>query len=55
MLGDFNFLAASNYSFIDYDGVRLTSQNRSRQWPIIHSLGECEWRAIVGMLAGDNS
>jgi hypothetical protein len=43
---------------IDYDGVRLTSQNLSHHWPIIHPTGESEWRAMVVVMmmpAGDNS
>jgi hypothetical protein len=39
----------------DYNGVRLTSQNRGQRWPIVHPTGECEWRAVVVMMpAGDN-
>jgi hypothetical protein len=38
-----------------YDGVKLTTQNRGHHWPIVHALGECEWRAVVVMTpAGDN-
>jgi hypothetical protein len=44
------------YWLIDYDGVRLTSQNCSHHWPIVHPPGECEWRAVVMMMpAGENS
>jgi hypothetical protein len=43
------------YGLIDYDGVGLKSQNRGHHWPIVHSLGECEWTAMVVMSAGDNS
>jgi hypothetical protein len=41
-------------TLIDYDGVRLTSQNRSLHWPVVHPVGESEWRAMVMMMqAGD--
>jgi hypothetical protein len=40
----------------DYDGVKMTSQNRGRLWPIVRPLGDCEWRAVMMMTpAGDNS
>jgi hypothetical protein len=35
---------------IDYDGVRLTSQNRCHHWPIVHPPGECEWSVVVMMM-----
>jgi hypothetical protein len=48
--------AISNIILIDCGGVRLTSQNCSHHWPIVHPLGECECRAMVMMMpAGDNS
>jgi hypothetical protein len=28
----------------------MTFQIRGRHWPIVHSLGECEWRAVVMMM-----
>jgi hypothetical protein len=40
---------------IDYDGVRLTSQNGGHHWPIVRPPRVCEWRAVVMMLAGENS
>jgi hypothetical protein len=46
---------------IEYDGVRLASQNCGHHWPIAHTQGELEWRAVVMMMmmmmmpAGDNS
>jgi hypothetical protein len=41
---------------IDYDGVRLASQNRGHHWPIVDPRDECERRAVLIMIpAGDNS
>jgi hypothetical protein len=31
------------------------SKNRSHHWPIVHSLGVCEWSVVVMMQSGDNS
>jgi hypothetical protein len=43
-------------SLTDYDGVRLTSQNRGHHLPIVHLQAKCEWRAVVMMMpAGDTS
>jgi hypothetical protein len=43
---------------IDYDGVRLTSQNRGNHWSIVHPPGEFKWRTLMLMImmmpAGDN-
>jgi hypothetical protein len=40
---------------IDYDGVRLTSQNSGYHWTIFHPPGEREWKAVMMIPAGDNS
>jgi hypothetical protein len=55
----FNEVLVCCIELIDYDGVRLTSQNSGHRWPIVHPLGECEWRAVMMMMmmmpAGYNS
>jgi hypothetical protein len=40
---------------IDYDGVRLTSQNRGHYCPIVHPPDECEWSAIIMTMAAGKS
>jgi hypothetical protein len=32
--------------------VRLTSQNSSQHWTIVHPRGECKWRSVVMMIPG---
>jgi hypothetical protein len=41
---------------IDYDGVRVTSQNGGHHWPIVYPPGEWDWKAVITMKpARDNS
>jgi hypothetical protein len=48
-------ITISYLSLIVYDRVRMTSQNGGHHLSVVHSPGECEWRAVVVMIpAGDN-
>jgi hypothetical protein len=51
----YNKLVTTDWLF-DYDGVRLTSQNRVQNGPIVHPPCKCDCRPVVVMMsAGDNS
>jgi hypothetical protein len=39
--------SGGHVSLVDYEGVRLTSQNCGHHWRVVHPPGECYWRAVV--------